>query len=87
MKKEETISREEAEKMCKEMANTLKKGVFNELDVLNNRLFQVAALENEIEPIFFMAGDFLKTVITHLEDNIDDIQAGRYLPKKAEVTA
>jgi hypothetical protein len=87
MKKEETMTREEAEKMCKEMTTCIRQGVLNEIEVMHNKLFADAAEDKELFMIWTMAGDGLQFIIRHLSDTLEDIEKGYYLPKKAEVPA
>ena len=83
MKKPETITREEAEKICAEAANDIRHGVLNEIQVLYDRLFEEAPTKEEFEPIWIMAGSNLEHIIAHLTDKLNDIEAGRYLPRTA----
>jgi len=87
MEKAEIITREEAEKNCIEIADGLRQGVLNEIEVLKVRLFDDAATEDELEPIWIMAGDFLGHIIQHMKDTIKDIEAGCYITKEKELTA
>lgn len=87
MKKEETITRKEAEEMCKQIVESFKKTAFNEIKVLHSLLYDHAVSENEFEAIWSMTGDYLKTIMEHTEGIFGDLEGGLYLPKKAaEVT-
>lgn len=80
------ITREEAGKICKDMSTSLRQGVLNEIQVLHDRLFDEAPTENELEPIWIMAGQSLCHIMKHFHDTLADIEAGRYLPKPIEGT-
>ena len=79
----ETITREEAEKICKQMASVIRKGVLNEIEVIQEKLFSEAPDIKEIFVIWTMAGDSLGHIRQHLDDTVEDISSGRYLPKQA----
>ena len=80
--KAETITREEAGKACIEVGKSLRSGVLNEIQSLHRRLFDVALIDGEFEPVWTMAGDYLTHIIAHLNDTLDDIEAGRFLPRQ-----
>ena len=80
-----SIKKENATRVCVEIATGIRKGVLNEIQVLHDRLFSEAPGENELEPIWIMAGSNLEHIIDHLKDVIDDIEAGRHFPREAEV--
>jgi hypothetical protein len=83
--KNNNITRQEAKGVCVEIANDIRKGVLNEIQVLYNRLFNEAPGENELEPIWIMAGSNIEHIMDHMKDFIEDLEAGRYLPTAAEV--
>lgn len=87
MKKEEIITREEAEKVCKQMATGLREGVLNEIEVLHEKLFAGAATDKELFMIWTMTGDGLQFIMKHLEDTLSDMEKGFYLPKEAAPAA
>jgi hypothetical protein len=82
MEKAEMITREEAEQSCAKMATSLREGIRNEIHVLHEKLFSVAVYENELEPVFNMAGSYLETILMHLDGTLGDIEGGLYLPRK-----
>jgi hypothetical protein len=85
MEKAESITREEAGKICVTMATNLRHGVLNEIQVLRGRLFDtIPSSEEEFFPIWTMAGGYLKHIVDHLNDTLEDIEAGRYLPQQKE---
>lgn len=79
-----SITKEEAGKVCVEIANGIRNGVLNEIQVLYDRLFNEAPGENELEPIWIMAGSNLEHIIQHAKDFLDDIEGGRFIPQKVE---
>lgn len=88
MSKDEMITREEAEEMCKQIAEAFKETALNKIKVLHSLLYDHAVSKNEFETIWFMTGDYLKTIMENTEGIFGDLEGGLYLPTKAaEVTA
>ena len=86
MKNEETITREEATTIFKQMAADIRQGALNEIEVLKQKLFVEAPGDQELYMIWTMASSSIDYIKIHLEDTLDDIEKGCYLPKQ-EVTA
>ncbi len=82
MEQGEMMTREEAVKFCEQMANDLKTGAMNGIKVLHGRVFVNLPEENELMPLWCMAGVYLKDIIDNFNDILEDIKTGRYLPKK-----
>ena len=86
MKNEGTITRAELTEILNKIASNIRRGALSELEVLNKKLFVDAPEDKELLMIWTMAGGSIEFIMNHLNDALNDIEEGRYLPR-LEVTA